>query len=114
MVSRITVSVSPENSEYINKNNLSPTEVFRIGIKTHQKKGTENDFDKRFKIFKDRMVVVFIGFICLLIAGMNSLSLMISFICYICGLLFIFYGIFDLVMRVLPQIRAKTTNKRKK
>ena len=104
---RKNIGLYPDDAKYLEQNKLSPTEIVRNYIKEHRDGKKKSNLDQKIEVVRTRVVVVFIGIILLSIAGFRSIGGIYSVLFYVAGLLFIFYGVFDMAIKVMKMIVKK-------
>lgn len=104
-VVRTSVSILKEDSKYLKDNDLSPTDLLRKAICNNKNNTKKNTREERFKYFKERVIIIFIGLICLFISQLRTIPDLLNILFALIGAFFIFVGIFDLLMKIIPLIR---------
>jgi len=98
---RMTIGIYTEDKQYLEKNNLSASQILREYIKKHKQQDKKTNYQKKVDYIRERIVLVFIGVIGIFVGGFSSISFPYNLLFYVGGLIFIFYSIFGFLMKIM-------------
>jgi len=104
-------SIYQKDLEYMKQHNLSGTDIIRTFLQQHRQNQNKTNTEQKIELFKNRVIIVFVGILLLTISGFRSVDFPWSVLLFIGGMLFIFYGIFDLAMKLLPIVKKSWSGK---
>ena len=104
---RMNIGIYTEDKQYLEKHNLSASQIIRKYIKQHQQKDKTTSYKQRVDYVREKIIIVFIGVIGLIVGNFKSISFPYNLLFYVAGLMFIFYAIFSFAMKIFKTFYGK-------
>ena len=103
----VGITATPEDIDFIKNNNLSPTKIYRDAVNDIRVGKKKDTFETRFEYFKGRVVLIVFGLVCFALSQFRSIDIIWKLLFLISGGLLVFYGIFDMLLKILPMVKKK-------